>query len=476
MYTPPQEYMIRLHHIRPRFKSDIENVLVYMASEIAKIPSKKRKQFANDVNEAVRRYPGNSNLPIKTINNWRTEISALFGFIERDGEDDLCGLRASELAETGDLVRLFKTFLYTFQYPGAHIKAEKIKELIVSGVKFKPAQRILQILKAGEKISGSRAYLAKHEVCHMIFNDLRVVRENEPPEKTWERIFQNRADNVVYNKKGDVTRYAGDIIDYMLAANLLVTYDSKKYYINSLEEETVQKFILSTEWFGGYDSVYEKLENNSDCEPSLDEINAQKDDWFYYVNRGLLDTDFSTDVIAFLSDGIGADSTDGEVVSDSAKYFKELLESGAEISTKEIGDFGEALVIAHEKARLIKEGADHLIHLITRVPTPFAIGYDINSREVDERHRFIEVKTTISSKPIQQRSFRLTRNEWNSAETSRGQYFIYRLMVSKEQIKLYIISDPVGLYKRDIISMAPTEGAAITFNPDTAGSYEELLS
>jgi len=73
-------------------------------------------------------------------------------------------------------------------------------------------------------------------------------------------------------------------------------------------------------------------------------------------------------------------------------------------------------------------------------------------------------------------SFHLTRNEWNCAETTRDMYFIYRLMVCKEYIKLYVISDPVGLYKKNVVSMVPTEGADITFKPDTAGAYEELLS
>jgi hypothetical protein len=49
-------------------------------------------------------------------------------------------------------------------------------------------------------------------------------------------------------------------------------------------------------------------------------------------------------------------------------------------------------------------------------------------------------------------------------------------MVSKEQIKLYIISDPVGLYKADVVRMVPIAGADITFRPETAGKYEELLS
>jgi hypothetical protein len=472
MYKTPDEFYMRLHHVRPRFKNDVENVLIFMATEISKIPPLKKEKFKKKVNAAVKNYPGNSEKDDKTINNWRTEISALFGFIAHDGDMDCCGLRATELSDSGDLIEFFKTFLYTFQYPGAHIKSHEISHQIKSGVSFKPAKTIMQILRSGETKTNKRAWITKSEACHMIFSDLRVVRDNESSEITWDRISKNREDEVVYDSKSDTVRYAGDIIDYMVAANLLVTYDNKRYYINTLETEAIEKFVNSTEWFSGYDSLIKACLADSYYEPKLSDIKEQYDNWYAYVNRKLEDTDFSTDIFTFFSE---TDEKEAPV-SDTQKYFKQLLESGADISTKEIGDFGESLVFAHECARLRAEEAEDVIHLIKRIPTALALGYDINSREVDERHRYIEVKTTISSKPIQLYKFHLTRNEWNAAETNRGQYFIYRLMVSKEQIKLFIISDPVGLYKKDVISMSPTDGADVSFKPETAGSYEELLS
>jgi len=474
MYKIPDEYEIRLHHVRPRFKGDIENVLFYMASEISKLPPLESDEFKKRMNIAVKNYPGNSELDIDTVNNRRTEISALFGFIEHAGKIDRCGLRAFELAESGDLIEFFKTFLYTFQYPGAYLKKHKIKDLIKSGVKFKPTKCILQVLKAGEVITGNSAWITKSEACHMIFSDLRVVRDNDYAEKIWERISKNRIAEVGYDTRGDIIRYAGDIIDYMVIANLLVTYDGKRYFINNLEAEAVRKFINSSEWFSGYDALIEKCLINTDYVPDLSDIDAQYDSWFSYVNRKLEDTDFSTDILAFLSDGDNI--SDETAVSDSRKYFMDILESNTDISSKEIGDFGEALAFAHECTRLRSAGAAGIVHLVKRIPNHLALGYDINSREIDERHRFIEVKTTISSKSIQLYKVHLTRNEWNAAETHRGQYFIYRLMLSKKDIKLFIISDPVGLYKKDVISMVPTEGADITFRPETAGNYEELLS
>ena len=45
IYIIPQEYSIHLHHVRPRFKDDIENVLLFMADEIAKLPEMEEKLF-----------------------------------------------------------------------------------------------------------------------------------------------------------------------------------------------------------------------------------------------------------------------------------------------------------------------------------------------------------------------------------------------------------------------------------------------
>ncbi len=68
------------------------------------------------------------------------------------------------------------------------------------------------------------------------------------------------------------------------------------------------------------------------------------------------------------------------------------------LTTKDIGDIGESLVHGHECMRMKLGGREDLIHLIKRIPTQFAVGYDISSVELNECKRYIEVKTTISSK------------------------------------------------------------------------------
>jgi hypothetical protein len=87
-YKIPENYYFRIHHVRPRFKGDIENVLIFVAEEISRIGDLPKDQFVEAINNAIFKYPGNAHRELKTINNWRTEISALFGFIEHDGDND----------------------------------------------------------------------------------------------------------------------------------------------------------------------------------------------------------------------------------------------------------------------------------------------------------------------------------------------------------------------------------------------------
>ena len=44
-YKIPEEYYFRIHHVRPRFKGNVENVLIYMATEITNIGDAPRDEF-----------------------------------------------------------------------------------------------------------------------------------------------------------------------------------------------------------------------------------------------------------------------------------------------------------------------------------------------------------------------------------------------------------------------------------------------
>jgi len=467
MYEVPPEYYFRMHHIRPRFKNDVESVLVYVATEISKLPKMGKDDFMERVNQAIRMYPGNATKTDKTINNWRTEISSLFGFIEYDSMKGLCwpSKMAKHLAEHQDLVEFFKYFLYYFQYPGAHLKSHEILKFINEGIRFKPAQYIINLLSAGEKITGRRFGITKAETTHCVFNDLRVTRDNRSPEEVARLILDNRENRIRYDESGDVIRYAGDILDYMVLADLLTVHGGM-YYLNEYDKQSIHAFIHNVPRFTSYDPLYNT--------PGIttDDINRYYDEWFHYVNSRIDTEIFRTDIFRYL--GIDRYKYD-ELERLYANRFAQILEEG-ETRTKDIGDFGEHLAHGHECMRVKLGGREDLIRLIKLIPNSFAAGFDIQSVELDGTKRYIEVKSTISMGSINFNKFQMTVNEWKTAESLDGRYYVYRLMISKDKRKLFIIQDPVGKYKKDdgSVRMTPGETIEITFT-DKAGKWEELL-
>lgn len=116
MYTIPTKFYQRIHHSRPRFKNNQEEVLIYIATEISKLSEMPKKQFIIHINNAIRFFPGNSNRTEKTIANWRTEISSFFGLIQRssDNKSYFPSTMAIKLADEQDLIQFYKYFIYKF--------------------------------------------------------------------------------------------------------------------------------------------------------------------------------------------------------------------------------------------------------------------------------------------------------------------------------------------------------------------------
>ncbi len=467
MYSIPEKYYQRIHHSRPRFKNNQEEVLIYIATEISKLKKMPKNEFKQQVDNAIRLFPGNSNKTAKTIANWRTEISSFFGLIQRTDNDQnyFPSRMAVKLAEEQDLIQFYKYFLFYFQYPGGHLKSHENKKLIENKVSFKPAQYILKVLEQGEISTGKRFYLNKAEATHCIFNDLRVSRDNRNPQKVVDLILNNRSYGLEYDWNGDIIRYAGDIIDYMCIANLLKTYDGHKYYINHDEKEAVFSFINKTIECEIYKPFY------SMEEITVNDLTKLIPAWFDYINTDLKTDLFKTDLYKYL--GVEEPSYQ-ELVKDAIDDFKMKMVSNVKIKTKDIGDFGEGLILGHEKMKTKIGGREDLLHLIQKIPTQFAVGYDIQSVELNEIKKYIEVKTTISSKKINYFNFHMTSNEWNAASTVKESYYIYRLAISKTGTDLYILQDPVNMYKKDLISMTPRDGADIKFD-EKISRKEDLL-
>lgn len=470
MYKIPDEYYFRIHHIRPRFKSDIESVLYFMANEIAKMEPAKHTLFKEKLNSVIRLYPGNNTKTQKTINNWRTEISSLFGLIEYEGELSKPSRMSALLSQSQDLVEFFRYFLFYFQYPGGHLKPAETLEFIKIGVKFKPVSYLLSVLMEGRKITNNEKFgISKAEATHCIFNDLRVTRDHRSPSETVAIILNNRKNNIDYDQGGDVTRYAGDILDYMELGDLVTLRPNYNYYPNLANLEVIQAYIdSSNSFFPPYETIY------ANKTISLIAITDSQDTWFSYVNNKLDTSIFKANILSIIE---GA-----EEKTPSLDFLKQILaklqssiESTQGIKTKEIGDVGESVVIEHEKVRLVKLNRNDVLHLIKKIPETFAVGYDISSYDGEgDLRRYIEVKTTISRGKLASNSFHMTPSEWSSANTLRLNYFVYRLMISSSGVNLFLIKDPIGKYKEDLLDMIPRDGADIRYS-EKSGYWEPLL-
>lgn len=446
-YKIPDEYFFRLHHIRPRFKEDVEEVLLYVATSISELSLLPKKEFKEALNEVIKKYKKNLTAQPKTIDNWRTEISALFSFIQYEESSSYPSLMANRLADHQYLDEFFNYFLYTFQYPGGHNKPNRVIEQIQAGIRFKPCSYILQILLEGSQLLDKSFSITAEELTQCAYYDLRVTRDGRLAKDVASQIIINRQNQVKYDYKydqlktskgeyissGDVYRYAGDILDYMLLANLLTDKGTGYYYyLNEESNDAINYHLEYPVWFSAYDEYYTHEHANGVIKTSV--ISIIEPLWFDYVNHFGDITPFSpqlsTNELASISEAIGV-------------YYNEL-KGGKAVPTKIIGDYGESLILAHEYLRT--KGESNRQHLINKLPTPLGVGFDLQSIEIPKKKRYIEVKTTRSKKAINNKRFKLTPNEWDSADTLRGNYFIYYLRISNNEKRVFVINNPVQQY------------------------------
>lgn len=469
IYKIPDKYFFRLHHVRPRFKNNIEEVLLYVATSISNLPKLPKKEFDENLNQVLFNFGRNKTATQKTIDNWRTEISALFSFIQEDGDLQFSGKMARRLAENQYLDEFFNYFLYAFQYPAGHIANYNVIAQIQAGIKFKPCKFILELCQEGTKLQGKEFSLTAEELTFCAYFDLRVTTGKRTAKEVAQLILDNRKSAVEYthkyeqlttNKgeypsKGDTTRYAGDILDYMVLADLLKTKGTGYYYsLNTENQIKIKKHLDNQEWCSLYDEFYEK----SDISKSA--IRELEKDWFDYVNS-------FENIDEFLP---RLDEKENADISALVQEYYARMQSKKDLPTKIFGDYGETLILAHEYLRT-KESSNRQ-HLINKIPTPLGVGYDLQSIEIEKNKRYIEVKTTKSKKAINSNRFKLTPNEWDSAETLKDRYFIYYLVINSTEKNIFIIQDPVEQYK--LGNLAIDKNFTVEFSAN-AGQWQPLL-
>lgn len=468
MYKIPDNYFFRLHHVRSRFKTDVEEVLLFVASSISNIEATSKKQFDDELNDVLFKFKKNKTLTKKTIDNWRTEISTFFGFIKTEEKTLKAGETAKRLAKNQYLDEFFNYFLLTFQYPGGFIRSDYLAFQLENKINFKPCPFIINILIEGEKILGKQMSLTKEELTYCAFFDLRVTRDGKSAKEVAQLIIKNKKNKVEYFhkydqlkdnngkliSKGDVERQAGDILDYMVYANLLKHKGVGRYYfLNENNKDAIAYHLNNKKRFTEYDSFLGKKNIE------LTKLNVLREDWFTYVNS-------PSDISAFEP---RLENIDSEEIQSLFQEYYSRVGKGQKITTKDIGDYGESLVLIHEIMRTKKHSNRQ--HLINKIPTPLGVGYDIQSIEIKGLKRYIEVKTTRSKKAITQNRVQLTHNEWDTAQTLGDRYFIYYLKANELEKKLFIIQNPVEEHQKGNINI--DKSFSLSFS-NKAGKWQEL--
>jgi hypothetical protein len=216
----------------------------------------------------------------------------------------------------------------------------------------------------------------------------------------------------------------------MVLANLLQHKGTGYYYyLNRENKEAINYHLQHNVWFDRYDKFFNTETITNPQIGQLEEI------WFDYVNS-------FNNIEAFAPH---LEEREAENISELIQEYYSRMRDDRKVPTKIFGDYGETLILAHEYLRT-KNGSNRQ-HLINKIPTPLGVGYDLQSIEIEEKKRYIEVKTTKSRKAINNNRFKLTPNEWDTANTLGDSYFVYYLVINDKGKNIFFIQNPIKQFE-----------------------------
>lgn len=433
MYQVPSEHFLRLHFERSRYKRRLEDMLLLLANKIVSIGMMDKEQFDAELDKIIRET-SEEDVVDKTVRNQRTEMIRLFGLAKYADGLAIPGTRLTALTQTQDTPRFFKSFCNRFQFPGGFLKPDKVSEMVVAGVKFKPAKTILRLLKIATSKYGEFAISAA-ETTHFIFNDKRITTGVEAEDKALERIMEARNGSEGLDMTGDVIRYARDFLDYMVEANLLTEFKGM-YAVNEKESQSIKAIIANKDFFDGYSGVI-RPDGSWDTE-EYRKVDAEWMEWFADASND--DEFFQTSADALFQD-------DNNLPA-QWKKIKEMLERRDPAlrgsALKEIGEEGQQIAYGWEKEH-IQSIHPSMVHMVKEVDEVIGLGYDILSiHDADARRKkYIEVKTTKKNHESNILiPFTISINEWSVAQQHGDDYFIYRVIITKEGVTIFSIQNP----------------------------------
>ncbi|MCY7331384.1 MAG: DUF3883 domain-containing protein [Pseudanabaena sp. CAN_BIN31] len=469
-YVTPNEHRLDLHFPRSRFNTELEDTLMLLASKMVQLGTTPEVKFKKEINAYLKQLNGNK-LANKTIDNHRTEMTSLFGLVKTKNNEVIIGNRTLLLVQTQDIPRFFKSVCNKFQYPNGINKIQFIEQYVASGIYFKPAQYLINLLRVGNQRSNGKSFaVTAKEIAHLVFNDKQVTVGQEPPEIRINLFLELRNQSILCDGTGDVIRYARDFLNFMVAANLLVEFD-KRYFLNSHEKEALDFISNDSTFFHEFDiakqgNVVERVEIKDAC-TNWEDYYADAD---FLEEKALKTTlsSFSRTIVEITSENneIQTVTTGYEIPEDVLELIGEDI--GAKQTTKQIGDEGEAYVYSMEKRRVIAERPD-LIGLVKIVANDTSLGFDIQSVFDNGLKKYIEVKTTKRNFIPEFNAtsfFTMSSNAWDTAKQFGDNYYIARVIIAKERISVFEIKNPFQKYEEGKIRLQPLE-YRLTYTEDS---------
>jgi len=460
MYQTPEQYFLRHAFPRGRMLTKIEDDLTIFVQFITSLSHNKKVDFESKFDA---QYSALLAVSEKTIKNHRTEMVSLFGLtIETEDGFIEASTRASLLVDTQNFQLFFKTFCNRFQFPNAINKPQETIKQLEQNVKFKPAPFILQILKEADAKYGNGFKVAGSEISNLMFNDLRVTRGEVTPTQLLDTIVSLREQKEQFNGDSNHSQHGREFLGYMFLAGLLDSDDERRtFFLNRKELHAIDYIISSDHFF----EIPKKYATDAKVRKN---VQLEWDIWYGDVSQ------IEAKKLASSEETIEELEEKTETTSSPLS-----IEGSSDVSTpagfhkRQIGDIGEKVAYKYEVEQVQKIRPDKL-GVVKIVSNDTSLGYDIQSVQLEDvnKKKLIEVKTTIRTFMPESEImtfFPMSANEWETAKNYGDIYFIYRVFITRESAKIFVIQNPVEHEKAKNIIIEPLQYRVLV--KPQAGSY-----
>lgn len=459
-YNPENQYRCTI--IRGKSQTDMEDLLPLYANLVHNICPCTEDEFKNYGCKILSQklfqissFDKLSGSNKKTVLNHLTEIAGtLLGlyYPSYDAQSGKLYINESEsciyLNRNSDFPVFFKNICLNFQFPNGAKNISHVKDDLRNQLRIKPFCYIVALLFFAQK-QKSRLLLSKQEIGYYVLNNLDVLQGKIPPQRVYDRIMQDRRNNVKREKLSGSRdwQHIKEMFNLLELANIIES-DSTYIWLNPSEKENIKLFIDRLEDVR-FDAYSYSLQNP-------DETRQYFSEWKKYY--GTFNKELISIKTTFISGGEDEDSI--------LDRDKQNAKGTAIKSTIDLGDDGEALVFRLEQER-IRNFKERLVNKVLLLGKTKGLGYDISSIEADEDTvnpefaRYIEVKTTrrITKPSFDEKwsdSLNLTSKEWIAAQQYRDYYNIYRVYFTKKETCIIRIKNPFDKSERHMVEVFPT--------------------